>query len=395
MQSAVVALVSLLLTSLTLTALLFVGWRSFGRPRHALIWSGMFAARSAEWAVNLAGRLSYETRWHWYFVIVDLLAAVSGWLLVAGFSERESGQRPRLYFLAALGAASVVACTVGAIMKHPPLSNAPMFAFSTLTVVAAAYHLSRRRLSASPAQAVTFVLLALVALYYAVGTAVAVSLAFQPDAQFDAFRLLLVLGMPASSIAIGASCIFLIASDLAEQMRSLALADPLTGIFNRRGLRQAAEPLIAICRRHSQPLTVVIADLDRFKQINDRFGHATGDILLKAFAAHASLTLRRGDLFGRIGGEEFAFLLPNATPAQAREAMERLRCGIPEMAPIDLAPLQLTASFGIASLDDSDAAFEAALARADAALYTAKETGRDRVVIAPGPAPFAIPVSVA
>jgi diguanylate cyclase (GGDEF)-like protein len=197
------------------------------------------------------------------------------------------------------------------------------------------------------------------------------------------YRTILALGLPPCAMGLGLACIFLIAADLAGQLRALAATDPLTGVFNRRGLEQATVPLLAVCRRQGQPLSIALADLDRFKAVNDRFGHGVGDEVLRRFAAHVARTLRRGDLFARLGGEEFAFVLPNTGPEQARDAIERLRAGLSEIAADAIAPLLLTASFGIAMVAPGETGIAEALDRADRALYASKQKGRDRVTLAP------------
>ena len=134
--------------------------------------------------------------------------------------------------------------------------------------------------------------------------------------------------------------------------------------------------------RYARPSTLVLFDIDRFKSVNDRFGHAVGDQVLKSVVQTCVETLRRDDVFGRIGGEEFALLLPEMEAAEAMLAAERLRRAI-AAATIDVGgPLSVTASFGVAQLAPDIVTAAQWLAKADVPLYQAKRSGRDRCCLA-------------
>ena len=168
--------------------------------------------------------------------------------------------------------------------------------------------------------------------------------------------------------------------------KTAASTDPLTGLFNRRAFLEGAQQLEAAQARKGQPLAVIVFDLDRFKGINDRFGHQVGDETLKLFAATLSGSLRAGDVVARFGGEEFAVLIPGSL-ADAIIAGERVRVAF-EAAGRRVAghALDATVSAGAAA-GDAATDLGALLGRADAALYRAKENGRNRVEVdvpAPG-----------
>jgi diguanylate cyclase (GGDEF)-like protein len=164
------------------------------------------------------------------------------------------------------------------------------------------------------------------------------------------------------------------------RQRHAATIDSLTGIPNRRGFTERAGRLLGRSRRDQTPLTMLLFDLDRFKNVNDRFGHRMGDAVLSAFANSAAQSLRPLDLLGRIGGEEFVALLPGVDTNTAVEVAERVRdsfsiaarevCGLPVAA---------TVSVGTASAALSGYDFDALYASADAALYRAKQQGRNRI----------------
>jgi diguanylate cyclase (GGDEF)-like protein len=163
--------------------------------------------------------------------------------------------------------------------------------------------------------------------------------------------------------------------------------DALTGLANRRSFFQEAANLL---RAGNGPVALLMIDLDHFKAINDRFGHAVGDKVLKIFAATTVGHLRPTDLVGRLGGEEFAVLLPNASQQGAWIVAERLRSAFAEAAAtVDRLPVHATASVGL-SLLDSAQDMGALLDLADQALYRAKATGRNRVV---GPSPELAPAA--
>ena len=169
------------------------------------------------------------------------------------------------------------------------------------------------------------------------------------------------------------------------QLRQLSVTDPLTGVENRRGFMVQLERLHARQRRHGHPLSVLMFDLDWFKLVNDRHGHAVGDEVLKHVTQLVGQRLRRSDHLGRLGGEEFAVLLPDTQLEGARAAADVLCQGV-AMQPVmtSVGPVSVTVSVGVAEVELNDRP-EDALARADTALYRAKNLGRNRVEVA-GPA---------
>ncbi len=159
-----------------------------------------------------------------------------------------------------------------------------------------------------------------------------------------------------------------------------SLTDLLTGAGNRRRLEQALVEEFSRARRTGQPLCAFMADLDLFKQVNDRHGHAAGDTVLARFAALMREQIRPTDILTRYGGEEFVLLMPHTTLAEGVATAERIRAALTSeiIAPL---PEAITASFGVAELvDGEDTA--ALVARADKAVYAAKQAGRNRVVAA-------------
>lgn len=176
------------------------------------------------------------------------------------------------------------------------------------------------------------------------------------------------------------------------QARQEAETDTLTGAFNRRFLDSFLDKQAQSTLRHHQPLGVLMMDLDHFKTFNDRHGHQSGDAVLRLFARTAHETVREGDLVARYGGEEFTVVLPNADRATALEIAERIRARFGAVSAADLAaaglpgivPPAVTVSIGVA-VAPADGRHAAELIRAaDAALYQAKQAGRNRVIPASG-----------
>ncbi|KRI01276.1 hypothetical protein AO057_09540 [Curvibacter sp. PAE-UM] len=160
----------------------------------------------------------------------------------------------------------------------------------------------------------------------------------------------------------------------------LARHDPLTGTANRRYFFERAEQEFMRSRRYQTPLSIALIDVDHFKHINDQFGHATGDEVLKLLSGKITALLRESDLLARIGGEEFAILMPSTGLAGAALMAERLRVTIAEEAsPVAGLMLHLRFSAGVTQLKAQDQSIEDCLRRADEAMYKAKQAGRDRV----------------
>ncbi len=173
-----------------------------------------------------------------------------------------------------------------------------------------------------------------------------------------------------------------------DLLRRLANTDGLTGVFNRRSFTEEAERQFAIAQRHDRPLAVLMIDADHFKSVNDTHGHDVGDVVLKALAATIGGRLRETDVLGRLGGEEFAVLLPETDPDGAArmawtvvEAVRQVRVPLSG----DRA-LGFTVSVGVASRTAAEASFGGLLKQSDTALYQAKQGGRDRVVCFDGAA---------
>jgi diguanylate cyclase (GGDEF)-like protein len=172
----------------------------------------------------------------------------------------------------------------------------------------------------------------------------------------------------------------LMADEHVTELESIARIDPLTGIPNRRHFFEMAEIEWARHERYQRPLSLIMLDIDGFKLVNDTYGHAAGDRVLAAISLVCSSVRRHSDTTARIGGEEFAVLLPETTLPQAHAVAERLvRTIAAESINFDSAEIRVTVSGGVAEAGNRTSDFAELMRQADKALYRAKETGRNQV----------------
>lgn len=171
----------------------------------------------------------------------------------------------------------------------------------------------------------------------------------------------------------------------AQEFRRLASTDELTEVPNRRHFFEMAEELHHRARTERQPLSILILDIDHFKEVNDSYGHVVGDEALRVVTQACRKVLRQGDIIGRIGGEEFAVLVPGGTEAIAQRVAERIRESVQGTDMLaEGKRLQLTVSIGVAVDETGGEDFDRLFTRADNALYAAKNSGRNRVRFAEG-----------
>ena len=172
------------------------------------------------------------------------------------------------------------------------------------------------------------------------------------------------------------------AQELRKDLIHNALVDQLTGVANRRHFFQAAEEEFSRFSRYNRTFSLLMLDLDHFKNVNDQFGHPVGDKVLKELARTILRHKRDSDLFGRLGGEEFALLLPETNLAGATEIAVRLRRSCHTLAVPGHLAIHVTVSIGVTQVRSEDTCFDDVLSRVDATLYRAKNNGRDRVEVA-------------
>ncbi|MCK0209403.1 GGDEF domain-containing protein [Starkeya koreensis] len=308
------------------------------------------------------------------------------WVGLRVFDRR----RPRLGYTLIAPALWIVLCELPLFRDHIASRIVLGSSFMVVLVLLAFVQLWRGWVAPSKVRPVAAALL---------GISITMSLLRIPFAgsfvEGDSLRLMsdpryLWMGLLAISllILVGFTLVMLVRERTEQTYRTAAQRDPLTGLLNRRGFHAEAVPL---CRRGGA-LALMLLDLDRFKQVNDRFGHAAGDRVLMAFGEALMLDMPGTGILARIGGEEFAVLLPGLRMPAARLAAERIQRNFAEgleRLPTPGLPIHCTVSIGLASGEltpchtdtHAEAALHQMLKRADAALYRAKSAGRDRIEI--------------
>jgi diguanylate cyclase (GGDEF)-like protein len=201
----------------------------------------------------------------------------------------------------------------------------------------------------------------------------------------EGFAIFMLLWWLCMTIAITLGMVLMTSERLQANLDKQANRDPLTGALNRRAFSVIAEKEIARSVRYETPLSLLMMDLDKFKHINDQFGHDAGDALLCRFVTIANQILRDEDIFCRYGGEEFIAMLPNASAEIALTVAERLRTALATESTSENTGfiLPVTVSIGIAERSQEED-IESLLLRSDVALYNAKRNGRDCCKIAEG-----------
>jgi diguanylate cyclase (GGDEF)-like protein len=165
------------------------------------------------------------------------------------------------------------------------------------------------------------------------------------------------------------------------ELEQMAMTDFLTGLNNRRYFIQRGADEVKRTKRNGEPMVLLMLDIDEFKKVNDTYGHETGDLALQQVASVMSTSLREIDILGRMGGEEFAVLLPNTSLEEALLLAERVRQSIENISFEKIkGELKITASIGVAAFTDEMSDIDDLLRNADEALYQAKRNGRNRII---------------
>ena len=165
-----------------------------------------------------------------------------------------------------------------------------------------------------------------------------------------------------------------------QHAEKLANKDDLTGLNNRRAFFELGHRSFQQAKRYKHPISIIMMDIDHFKQINDNYGHSTGDKVLQALSEPLQTLVRETDIIGRMGGEEFAFILPETELDEAANLAERLRAGIEKIiVTYNELSISITASLGVVTYSDEDDNLESLITKADDALYVAKKKGRNQI----------------
>ena len=372
-------LVALVLTSATIAATFYLAWRYLGRDAHSLSWAIAALAATAQWLCHLLEPWFPSQEAFWLTVTGCYVGAVTFGL--KGHCQRIDCQilPNKLWPIAASVYGAVVATTL--VWPHVGLQTAIAPSFAALALAMSTRIVLGSRPSPLAAEWATAGALAIFGVLQATAAVVALQQGALGDPLWrDWYLHFNFLALPGGLAAVAMSTVFLLASDFALAMKSLAVHDQLTGLLNRRGFGERGAAAYSSARRTSTPVAVIVADIDRFKDINDGFGHSVGDLAISHFADVLVTERRDCDFAARLGGEEYALVLPGTDLPRASRVAERLRQRVAESAmPTPSGKLKITASFGVAALNDIDTCLSDVIVRADRAVYQSKRDGRNRV----------------
>ena len=372
--------ISMFLINIMLSVIFWLTWKTIERKPYALIWSMLFAFSVVVGAMNALNDLFPNRDIYW--VLVNALSLLVQWLAWAGFRMR-AGRSPYDWrMLAILIAAELLVIWFTLVQPHMGLRMVMVPYSGAIIVFACAWEVYNNGRRTRPAEIGAMVLFSIYGIVQiAAGTA---ALMQGPEPQqfyLNWYSHINFLLMPAAYTGLGLFTVLIMVDDLGSRMRLQAITDQLTGLLNRRGFYAKADDIQKYAEEHDQSVGVIIADIDHFKNINDNFGHQIGDRALQSFATLMSQTCDPEDVIGRIGGEEFAFLLPSHNLEKSREMAELMRSAVQQKRIHDASQnIGMTASFGVAEIMPGQSVIDA-LKLADKALYKAKTAGRNRVEV--------------
>lgn len=370
---------SLVVTSITLSLIFFMAWRNFGKEPYALTWSLAFLASTGQWLCLLNAHRFPSVSAH--LLAEYAFAVILITLGLRGHCQRTKNKRvPENLWPYALGVYAVIVWHV-LIDPHVGIGMAVVPAYAAVTLLVSGLLIIRQREVTRPAEwaAASFILF--FAAVQVVGTVI--SLMQGPTGNEEFLRLhahFNFMTLPAGYTAMSMFIILMMVSDISAEMKRIATHDQLTGLLNRRGFNEYGKRAFSTARRARTPLSIIMTDIDRFKFINDKYGHASGDAALAHFAKLVSEGRRSEDIIARVGGEEFALLLPGTELRDAMALADQL-CANVGATPMDLTGigLPMTSSFGVAAISKKDVSLDDIVLRADRALYRSKRAGRNQV----------------
>ncbi len=374
-------LIVLVLTSAMISTIFFIAWKTLVQKPFTLTWSLAFLAATCQWTATLA-RAEFPN-FQSYWLTTNALAMILITLGVRGHCQRTAcSLRPgQLWLAAGVVFAGVIWTSV--VTTHVGISTALVPAAAALSLFLSAAIVASYREAVRPAEYAAVVMMILFGVLQVIAALLALRQGAAGNDEYRAvFQHFNFLTLPAGYIGVSMFIIFMLASDLSEKMKEIAVVDQLTGLLNRRGFGEQGAVAYASARRSSRPVSVIMTDIDRFKFINDAHGHAVGDRALQHFSAILKSGRRTDDTIARVGGEEFALILPGTELHDAIAVAEGL-CADIESTPmqVDEKELRMTASFGVSTISKNDTGLGDIVIRADRALYRSKRAGRNRVDI--------------
>jgi len=370
---------SLLVTSAVLSLTFFMAWKNFGHKPHALTWSAAFAAGALQWltVLNVGAFPSMDV----YLLAYNGFSIALVTLGLRGHCQRADCKRlPKNLWPYAMSVFALVAYfvliepNVGARMAVVP-------AYAAITLFISARIIVNYRENPRPAEWAAAIAIFIFAVTQLASSVLAFLQGRAGDESINAaFAHFSYLTLPAGYIGVSMLIILMMASDISAKMKKMATSDHLTGLLNRRGFNEYGERAFSAAQRAGADLSVIMTDIDRFKYINDKYGHAAGDSALVHFAKTFAEARRKEDVVARVGGEEFALLLPGTNLRDAMAIADQL-CSKIGSTPMDMTSigLPMTSSFGVAAISENDTSLDEMVLRADRAMYRSKRAGRNQV----------------
>ncbi|MGI2176300.1 GGDEF domain-containing protein [Shewanella ulleungensis] len=373
-------LITLFFSSILLSIIFYMTWQTMGKQKYALMFSLSFLASTVLWANALIKSLFLSPNLYW--MIGCSMSMLSVLLGTWGHCLRTHTQihPAALLMLGIIGMALTYYFTF--ISPHLGLRMSVYLYIDVVFLMITSIVIIRHRKQSRPAEIGASIMHFL----FAGCLFIAASIALSQGNKFDAeliklYSIINFTALPAAYVGMSVFVIYMLASDLAEEMKLLAMTDSLTNCLNRRGFYVHAKQQILELQKQAQHVCLIYCDIDKFKAINDRYGHAGGDQVLVSISQMIKQHIKKDDLLGRMGGEEFVILIGRTCYDDAKSVAERLRSIINDT-PIQYGELHIsiTASFGVVELSSQDVSVEQAINLADKALYQAKSSGRNKVV---------------
>ncbi|MDJ0749135.1 MAG: GGDEF domain-containing protein [Woeseiaceae bacterium] len=372
-------LVSMVFTSAALSTIFLIAWRTHGRKPYALSWAIGFMAATLLWMVNLQADWFASPVLYW--LVANALALVLVTLSLRGHCQRTHCRLLPGNLWPYAGAVYAVIVWTTIINPHVGWRTALLPSFACITLFLSALMIIRYRDKANAAEWAAALSMILFGISQGIAAGIGLLQGAGGDDPYRDFYLHYnFITLPAGYIATSMFVVLMLASDISERMKEIAIRDELTGLFNRRGFKEYGSLAFNHARRNGTALSIIMTDIDRFKYINDKYGHAAGDSALEHFSKLLGEARRSEDVIARVGGEEFALLLPGVELRDAMAIADQL-CAKVGSTPMETTSvgLPMTSSFGVAAISAGDRTLDELVLRADRALYRSKRGGRNQV----------------
>ncbi len=371
MRASFLIVIALALSSAVLCAIFAMAYLQLGRRPHAKSWALSFGVAAAMFAVSLIRDLFPSVTSYWILSAAMSFTAVA--LGIRGHLQRVGKQLAASHLLITFGGFALLVWSTlinphfGLQISLLPLHAAIFNGWAARLIVTFRESPSAVEWGAATSCS-AFALCQLLAGLIALSQGATMN----PETM-ALYSTVNFVAMPACFLGMGMFAVFILASDLAEEMRRLAGVDPLTGLANRRGMKDAMVRAWSSAQRADQPVSLLLADLDSFKKINDRYGHDAGDSVLKEVAERLTAHRRADDLVARWGGEEFVVMLTGPSNDEALAIARQIDARIQASAVHTLAgPVEASASIGVATATTDSGSIEELLRQADADMYERK-----------------------